>query len=265
MLKALFLNSKFVLFLILLNALIIFTQEFKGVPPIFYVIDNLFTIAFVFELIVKIRCYGFQSFWKSRWNRFDFIIISIAFVGMCLELISTGELYSITFITSLRVLRIFKSFRLIKFIPNVKSIVNGVNEAIKASYIVVLAFLILIFTVSVFTCSIYKNIAPEYFENPVLSLYSIFRVFSIEGWYEIPDVIAERTSAGFAFFTKLYFVLILFGGGILGMSLINSIFVDAMVSDNNDDLKEEISKLTDKIESLSQEIKSLKSDYDRSL
>lgn len=258
--KSLFLNSRFVLILILLNALVIFIQEFKEVSFSFYYLDNLFTIAFVIELSIKIKTYGFKSFWKSRWNRFDFIIIFIAFIGMCIEIISPRELYSLAFITSLRILRIFKSFRLIKFIPNVKSIVNGVNEAIKASYIVILAFLILIFTVSIFTCSIYKNIAPEYFENPVLSLYSIFRIFSIEGWYEIPDLIAERTSDGFAFFTKLYFVIILFGGGILGMSLINSIFVDAMVSDNNDDLKEEIAKLSDKLDSMSKEIKALRKD-----
>jgi len=42
----------------------------------------------------------------------------------------------------------------------------------------------------------------------------------------------------------------LIGGGIIGLSLINSIFVDTMVSDNNDDLKEQICSLEEKIDKL---------------
>ena len=33
-------------------------------------------------------------------------------------------------------------------------------------------------------------------------------------------------------------------GGIIGMSFINSIFVDAMVADNNDDIRETIEGIT---------------------
>lgn len=39
-------------------------------------------------------------------------------------------------------------------------------------------------------------------------------------------------------------------GGIFGLSLVNSIFVDAMVSDNNDELIEKVNELDKKIEKL---------------
>ena len=39
-----------------------------------------------------------------------------------------------------------------------------------------------------------------------------------------------------AVFAKVYFSILLFMGGIIGMSLVNSIFVDAMVADNNDEV-----------------------------
>ncbi len=96
----------------------------------------------------------------------------------------------------------------------------------------------------------FKEIAPEHFDTPFNALYSIFRIFSIEGWYEIPDLIAERSGTATAFLAKLYFVLLLFIGGILGMSIINSIFVDAMVSDNNDELNAKVEELTEKINKL---------------
>jgi voltage-gated sodium channel len=47
---------------------------------------------------------------------------------------------------------------------------------------------------------------------------------------------------------KLYFSLLLIVGGVIGLSLINSVFVDAMVSDNNDELNKEVADLHKKIE-----------------
>lgn len=43
--------------------------------------------------------------------------------------------------------------------------------------------------------------------------------------------------------TTLYFVLILLIGGIFGLSLVNSIFVDAMVSDNTVELDKWVESL----------------------
>jgi voltage-gated sodium channel len=52
----------------------------------------------------------------------------------------------------------------------------------------------------------------------------------------------------------LYFAILLLGGGILGLSLVNSIFVDAMVSDNTDELEKQVSQLSEKIDILTQKI-----------
>lgn len=43
-------------------------------------------------------------------------------------------------------------------------------------------------------------------------------------------------------------------GCIIGMSLLNSIFVDAMVSDNNDEVKEQLTRLEEKIDRLSKRL-----------
>jgi len=59
------------------------------------------------------------------------------------------------------------------------------------------------------------------------------------------------------FLSKLYFVFLLLCGGIIGLSLVNSIFVDAMVSDNNDELQKEISNLSYKIDTLAKRIDEL--------
>ena len=248
--KKLFLNDKFILILIVFNAVIIFVQEFNTFPVWIIYFDLLFTVLFLIELLVKINTYGLKHYLSRWWNRIDFIIIIAAVISAIQFLLSKNGL-SLSLILSFRVIRAFKSFRLMRFVPNVASIISGVKKAIKASYVIIIAFIILMFIVSTLTCAIFKNVAPEYFGSPVVSLYSIFRLFTIEGWYEIPDLIASRVqSSCVAFFVKFYFVTFLFIGGILGLSIINSIFVDAMVSDNNDELNKKVDELSKKIDTL---------------
>ena len=50
-----------------------------------------------------------------------------------------------------------------------------------------------------------------------------------------------------AVFAKIYFSTLLFFGGIIGMSLVNSIFVDAMVADNNDEILKKLEQIEKKI------------------
>ena len=100
------------------------------------------------------------------------------------------------------------------------------------------------------SCFFYRDIAPEYFADPFVSLYSVFKIFTVEGWFEIPEAIAKNTTETFAALTKIYFVVILLAGGIFGLSIVNSIFVDAMVSDNNDELEKKVTSLEQKIDKL---------------
>jgi voltage-gated sodium channel len=90
----------------------------------------------------------------------------------------------------------------------------------------------------------------------MLSFYTTFKIFTIEGWYEIPDLIAERmNNIWLAFGVKVYFVFLLFGGGIFGLSLINSIFVDSMMSDNNDELIHKLEKIQEKLDQMESELR----------
>ena len=101
----------------------------------------------------------------------------------------------------------------------------------------------------------FKEISPDYFGNPLKSMYTTFRIFTVEGWYDIPDKIVVNSNEFSAVFIKLYFVVILIIGGILGLSLVNSIFVDSMVMDNNDELEKKVDLLNKKIEILLEKIK----------
>jgi len=239
--RKIFMNDRIVLLLVLLNTVSIFVGGYYPDSIIFQLADCFFTLLFLIEAGVKIRTLSWKKYWSEGWNRFDFIVALLA-LPTFLNLFIEGNIATNILLT-LRVLRVFKSFRLFKFIPNIKPVFEGIKLAMKASFIVAVGVAVLLFIVSILTSTIFSGVAPEYFGTPGESLYSTFRLFTIEGWYDIPDLIAERSSRGMAIFARIYFVIELFVGGILGMSLINSIFVDAAVSDNNDDLKAELQEI----------------------
>jgi voltage-gated sodium channel len=107
--------------------------------------------------------------------------------------------------------------------------------------------------IGVLSFYLYKDLSPNFFGTPLKSLYSVFKVFTIEGWNAIPDSITKELGNTGTVATNIYFAFILLTGGIFGLSLVNSIFVDAMVSDNNDELEEKIDRLEKKIDKLLQE------------
>jgi len=252
MIQRILLNDRFILGLILVNAVIIFLQGFELSTETISTLsqtDNIITIIFIFELIAKIKSYGIKNFSKSNWNIFDTILIILALPSLLLWIANVHS-FQLDYLLVLRVTRIFKFFRFLRFFPEINKLISGVQRALKASVIVIFAFFIFIFIVSIVSCFFYRNIAPEYFGDPFLSLYSVFKVFTVEGWFEIPETIAQNATSTIATLTKIYFVVILLTGGIFGLSIVNSIFVDAMVSDNNDELEQKVASLEQKIDKL---------------
>ena len=77
-----------------------------------------------------------------------------------------------------------------------------------------------------------------------IAAYTVFQLFTVEGWNEVADVIANNTADEMQVgFSRFFFVLIVLIGGIFGMSLANAVFVDEMTMDNNKELEKKIDKL----------------------
>lgn len=113
----------------------------------------------------------------------------------------------------------------------------------KASLIVSIAFAVLMLIIAILSSAMFGRMSPELFGDPGVSLFTIFRLFTGDGWSEIP---ADITGSGTSFLSRLIrslFAFLFFAGGILGLSLVNSIFVDAMASDNNDEVLERLERI----------------------
>lgn len=250
--KKLFLNDKFILIIIIINAVIIFGEGFEKINGnllhIINFIDFFITLLFIVEVIVKISHFSWKKYFESNWNKLDLLLIVLSLPSLLLLFANTKT--DISFLLVIRISRVFKFVRFFKFIPGILEVAKGVRRALRTSLVVLFGFIIYNFIISVLSCYLFKNLSPEYFGNPISSFYSTFKVFTVEGWYEIPDEISVSLSGIKSFFVKLYFIIILITGGIFGLSIVNSIFVDSMVSDNNDELEKKIDELNEKIELL---------------
>lgn len=252
MLRRALLNDRFILAVILLNAAVIFTQGFNPPAPWTFrleAVDHLLTLVFLLEAAVKMRTWGTRTYLASAWNVFDLSLVLLALPALLLWVMPVEGL-RLDFLLAFRIMRVFKFFRFIRFVPRMDHIIAGVRRAARASVLIVFAFFIFNFIVSLISCFLFRELSPEHFADPLISWYSIFKVFTVEGWFEIPDAIAGEATPVVAFFTRLYFIVILFFGGIFGLSLVNSIFVDTMISDSNDGLERRMEALEAKIDRL---------------
>ena len=246
--RSFFTDDRKMLILVGINTLTLYIGGYYPSTRFFFWADSLFTLLFVAEAYVKVNTYGWKEYWRDNWNKFDFIVTLIAVPSLLNIFVDTGVVTS--FILSLRSLRIFKSFRLLKFIPHINELLKGIGLAVRASFIVSAAFVILLLIVSILSSTVFGSTSPELFGDPGLSLFTIFKLFSGDGWSEIPTQIAANSGVYTGRLVRSAFAILFFLGGILGLSLINSIFVDAMAGDNNDEVLRRLDALEKKLDAL---------------
>lgn len=130
--------------------------------------------------------------------------------------------------------RLLRFVRVMRFILNATEIWVGVQRALKASVGVFLILFVLNLILAMGAHVLFATLAPQYFGDPLVALYSLFKVFTIEGWYEIPQRLAQNPDTGpmMTWMVRFYFVGTVLIGGTLGLSLANAVFVDEMTMDN---------------------------------
>jgi voltage-gated sodium channel len=258
-------NEKLVLTLIFVNVGVIYLHTFDQFKHYFFyldLIDVCCTIYFCFEIFFKINAtagtsFGirFRQFHKDSWNRIDFYSVLIALPSIGVLFVDDLEIFS--GFTLFRALRIFKIIRVVEYIPESKRIIRRVVRAMQSVVFIIISFVIYSTIVSLISVLLFKSSAPEHFKNAFDSFFTIFKVFSGDGFSDVVQDIQKHSSPAFVYFTKLYFVAIVFTGSFLGLSLINSIFVDQMASIHQEENAEEDEKLQKEIRYLKKKIKEM--------
>jgi len=190
--------QKFVAGLIVLNFLInVLEKEIdppKGekFPIAWMILEDLFNVIFLIELVVNFYGTWFWEFWKSGWNVFDFIVVMVG--CMSLARLTSPE----SPLGLLRMLRAFRVFRLFKRIKSLNKIIMALGRAIPG---VTNAFVIMIICTA-----IYSMLAVEFFAT-----------FGEKGYYvnyltneTVSAVTARGSTLGFEYygcFTRAFYTM----------------------------------------------------------
>jgi len=250
-----------VMAVIALNAVVLFIYAFPEVHStpfgeMLEWIDYVCMVYFVLEAVLKITLLGPKPYWDNAWNRFDFLIVVAGIPLLMHPPFVDGLIGPFAIAPLLRMGRFLRFIRVLRFIPNAAHIGRGVVRALKASVGVFLVWLLLNILLALGATMLFGDLhgAGPYFGNPVSSIYSLFKVFTIEGWYEIPDALAQNgTPRGWIALLRIYFIVAVLTGGILGLSLANAVFVDEMTTDNTDELEQMVVELRAELRAFRQE------------
>lgn len=215
-------------------------------------VDHFFTVFFIVEVIVKVSTMGWRNYIGNGGNKFDFFLVVISMPSVFEMFIDIPDM---SYLLVFRLLRVLRILRFMRFIPNIRQMLAGIQRAFRASAFVFAALLIYNVLLAILSTYLFHIEDPGHFGDPFRSLYTIFQLFTLEGWYEIPEIIEANSEPGSwkASFARLFFLMVVLTGGIFGFSIVNAIFVDEMVMDNNDALEAKIDDLNAKVDKLLEE------------
>ena len=251
-------SEQVVLSVIIFNSLLLFMDAFvpfhTAYGKWFDAMDSLCIGYFVLEITLKIVSQGVSRFFSSGWNRFDFAVVFLSLPFLTLPF---GQFSEFSFIIVLRLVRVLRYFRLLAFIPDQRHLALGIVRALKASLGFFLVVLLYNLILSLGAVYLFREAAPEFFRDPLMALYTTFRIFTNDGWHEIPELIAERSNEAMAVFARIYFVISVLSGGVLGLSLANAVFVDQMMTDNVNNTDDKLDRMERRLENIEREIKKI--------
>ena len=255
----LFAKESVVACVITINAVVIFLDAFPTVPFDNWLlwVDQACILFFVVEALVKTQgMRRFRAYWRDGWNKLDFIVVVISLPLLASPFVAFG-LEAFAIILLLRLLRLLRFLRLFRFIPDADRLFAGVKRALRASMGVFLILVLFNVIFGVLGTLLYGGLpeAEVYFGNPLRSMYTMFKVFTIEGWFEVPErLVALGVDGGTINGMRAFFTAAVMLGGLLGLSIANAVFVDEMVADNTDELERKVDGLHDELRALRAEL-----------
>lgn len=150
-----------------------------------HLLDKVCLGIFAVELLAKLVAYQLH-FARSGWRVFDLLVVAVALVP------GAGPW------AVLRSLRVLRVLRLLTVVPALRRVVAAFLHAIPGLLGVVAVMGIVFYTGGVLATTLYAGSRPELFGTLERSLYSLFQVMTLDGWFSgvVRPMLDEEPSAG---------------------------------------------------------------------
>ncbi|ELT95078.1 hypothetical protein CAPTEDRAFT_210954 [Capitella teleta] len=114
-------------------------QERPTLIDVLYYCDKVFTVIFVFEMLIKWCAYGFKKYFTDVWCWLDFVIVAISLISLGAEGAGMGDIGAFR---ALRTLRALRPLRAVSRWEGMKVVVNALIQAIPSIFHVLLVCLV---------------------------------------------------------------------------------------------------------------------------
>ncbi len=202
----------FVVFVIIGSALLVGAKTYELHPVTEMVVgwlDNLITIFFLLE--ISIRFLGEENkrdFFKSPWNVFDTLIVTISIVP-----IDNSDTALVA-----RLIRVFRVLRMVSIIPELRLLLNSLLKALPQLGYVVLLMFIIFYVYGAVGSTMFAQINPVLWGDISVSLLTLFRVMTFEDWTDVMYETMEVYPLSWAYYlTFIFFTAFAFLNMVIGI------------------------------------------------
>lgn len=224
---------QFITALILFNAVTLGLETDKDIVSsygsVLHAIDNFVLVIFSIELCLKLFVYR-VNFFKSGWNIFDLIIVTVSWIP------ASGPL------SVMRALRILRILRLLSVVPQMRRVVAALGHSIPGMASVVAVLCLLFYVSSVLTTKLFGNhpdpSMQEWFGTIGDSAYTLFQIMTLESW----SMGIVRPTMEYYPMAWLFFVPFIIITSFAVLNLFIGIIVDAMQVMHEEESQEEAEK-----------------------
>eukprot|EP00899_Mesostigma_viride_P016346 jgi/Mesvir1/24712/Mv26005-RA.1 len=159
--------------------------------------------------------HDFKSYWRSRWNIFDFLLVAGSLLGAALSSLSSGPVLQV-----LRVLRALRVLRSIHLLAGLRTVVDTILVSVADMSNILILLVIMMFIWSVIGVSLFGHAVPQHFGNLGVAMYTLFVYLTQDGWVRIFHDLDHMFASGFIY--SVSFIII---GPFIFMNLLVGIIV----------------------------------------
>ena len=239
----------FVITIILSSAILVGfrTYEESFSPEIFLYLsylDYFITIFFVIEIIIRIFAEkSLIDFFKSGWNLFDFIIVSVSLI----------PIESIDAILLARLVRVFRLLRIVSFVPQFRLLIESFITAVPRVGYILLFMFVEFYIFAAIGSILFAEISPLHWGNVGLSMLTLFQTATLEGW---PDLMYQSLEV--QRYSWIFFVVFIILNALVFMNMIIGVIIDVIIESNDDKTPENIKllhEINERIERIETDLK----------
>jgi voltage-gated sodium channel len=234
-----------IIILILLSAILVGIETYSSLAgphkASLHFMDYLIVWCFVAEILLKIAAHGKRpwDYFLDPWNVFDFIIVAVCLIPV----VDTH------YVAVFRIARILRVLRMITYVPKLRLLIGALLKSIPSMGYVILLLSLLFYIYGILGSFMFGKGDPAHFGNLHLSLITLFKVLTLEGWTEILNVHLYTGDPGkgvpveiTSVWPLLYFVSFILLGAMIIMNLFIGVIMNSM-EESQRELEQQLSDM----------------------